>query len=129
MKESSSSASCAGNKVRRVAKKSTRPPQKPQRSHSLGEDELLLLESRTETRCESEQTSKRKSEQCDLHQSHRKVARKSTRPPANPQKQMESEVVDIEDDEEIMEIPRTLSTSLLLESPSHQEELEEIVLS
>ena len=109
--------------VRRVARKSTRPPMNPQRP----------AEKETE-----EEPSKRKLDQSDETNAQRKVARKSTRPPTCPQREKDPEVVELEDDDEdIVELPTESHDdgvmSLLLDSPRHDQEdnqqLEEIVLS
>ena len=116
----------APEEVRRVARKSTRPPLHPERS--AGRTEEL------QPRCEV--PAKRK--QSDLTKPPRKVARKSTRPPAHPQKEKEPEVVDLDDeDEDIVEVETETNNgyvmSMLLESPSPDkqdlQELEEMVLS
>ena len=117
--------------VRRVARKSSRPPLNPQRPRpGLSQEELLLLET-------SEPAStKRKPEQQTLDDNKpvRKIARKSTRPPANPQREKEPEIVELdeeddEEDEDIVEIPGGFTTTVLLQSPPHDfRELEEMVL-
>jgi len=67
--------------ARRVARKSTKPPQNPQRV-SENISELLLFENPTTDVCTP--SSKRKL--VSPESSARKVARKSTRPPVNPQR-------------------------------------------
>eukprot|EP00091_Calanus_sinicus_P003046 TRINITY_DN13196_c0_g1_i1.p1 TRINITY_DN13196_c0_g1~~TRINITY_DN13196_c0_g1_i1.p1 ORF type:complete len:164 (-),score=54.41 TRINITY_DN13196_c0_g1_i1:44-535(-) len=78
---------CPGNpspintQARRVARKSTRPPQKPQRV-SENISELLLFENLTT----DVSTPSPKRKLVSPVSSARKVARKSTRPPVNPQR-------------------------------------------
>ena len=74
--------------VRRVARKSTRPPQNPQRTTESSMTEMLLLENPFFN--EENPSPKRKLE---ISHSTRKVARKSTRPPVNPQRTVISEGV------------------------------------
>jgi len=73
--------------ARRVARKSTKPPQRPQRT-SENINELLLFEN-INTDSMSTPSPKRK---LSLPTSARKVARKSTRRPINPQRTLFSEV-------------------------------------
>ena len=128
---------------RRVARKSSRAPLNPQRAEAgagpetgLSQEELLLLELPQPPT----PTIKRKPEQCELNQKPvRKVARKSTKPPANPQREKEPELVELEDEDEDEDIVEILggftATSLLLKSPppDHRgnealQELEEMIL-
>merc|ERR1712042_295157 len=72
--------------VRRVARKSTKPPQRPQRTYE-NINELLLLENLNKEAIPSPSPKRKLASPT----SARKVARKSTRRPSNPQRSLFSE--------------------------------------
>ena len=122
----SSNVSSVSNPVRRVARKSTKPPSNPQRtSEMVNIGELLLAENE-----DTAASPKRKAEL--LEKPSRKVARKSTRPPVNPQRTKETLSEINPSTESLNSSLNVSSSSLLLESPvkvvSLSETMDELVI-